>query len=106
MHKKRYGILIGLTLIVWAMMGIVVWKVDPETIKNVLIPNSYLPMGVLTSLGIFLLLCVLLMSAKRAIIWTILLIVFIYLRIFQLGTIMNGLLLLGLGVVVEIYRRK
>ncbi len=88
------------------MIGLVVWRVDPETVKNVLIPNSYLPMGLLTFVGIFLLFSVLLMSAKRAVIWAILLMVFVYLRIFQLGTIMNGLLLLGLGIVIEIYSRK
>jgi len=31
-------------LAVWSVLGAVVIYIDPETIKDVLIPNSYLPM--------------------------------------------------------------
>lgn len=103
---KRYGWFLFFLLFNWLVIAWVIWKVDPDTLKDYIIPGSYMPMLILLGGGIFWLLSLLFMSAKRAIWWTIGIITFLYLRIMELGTVMNGFLILGLLVSWEIYRHK
>lgn len=105
-NKKRYGWLILFTLINWAAIVFVVVMVDPETMKDFIVPGSYLPMVLLVSGGIFWLLSILFMSAVRALWWTIGITLYLFLRVLQLGTIMNGVLILGLLASWEVYQLK
>ena len=105
-RKKRYG---GLLLITVALWGLIVWcvlRVDPENVKDFLIPNLYLPMGLLMFGGVFFLLSIILMSASMALRWTIAVMVFLYLRVWGLGSMVNGLLILGLMLCIEFYFKK
>src|SRR3989344_5621834 len=102
-QKKRYGWLVFFALLNWLVIGFVVWKVDPETMKNMIIPGSYFPMMMLVMGGIFWLLSILLMSAQAALRWTIGIVAFLELRVLGLGTAMNGILILGLLISWEVY---
>lgn len=104
-EKKRYGWLVLFTAGIWLTIGIIVWKVDPSTLKDFLIPNIYLPMITLIFLGIFLLLSILFLSAKVALRWTLGITLFLILRIIGLGNILNGLMILGILIVFEIYKK-
>jgi hypothetical protein len=101
--KKHYGVLLGLTLGSWLVIAGMIWKVDPESIKNILIPNIYLPMLLMIFFGVFFLLSILMLSAKMALRWTLGVVVFLLLRILGLGNILNGVLILGLLISFEFY---
>lgn len=105
-RNKRYGWLIVFTIINWLAIGMVIWKADPENMANFIFPGSYLPMGILLTGGIFWLLSILTLSAVRALRWTLGIMAFVYLRIWGLGTILNGVLILGLLSVWEVYTYK
>ena len=105
-QKKRYGWLVFFAVLNWLVIGFVVWKVDPETMKNMIIPGSYFPMMMLVMGGIFWLLSILLMSAQAALRWTIGIVAFMELRVLGLGTAMNGVLILGLLISWEVYLFK
>lgn len=102
-QKKRYGWLVFFAAINWLAIGLVIWKVDPETIKDFIIPSSYLPMTILTTGGIFWLLSILLLSASRAMRWTLGITAFLEMRVIGLGSLLNGLLILGLLISWEVY---
>lgn len=102
-RNKKYGWLIFFTVINWLAIGLVIWKVDPENMANFIFPGSYLPMGILLTGGIFWLLSILTLSAVRALRWTLGIMIFVYLRLWGLGTVINGVLLLGLLVTWEFY---
>lgn len=101
--NKRYGWLILIAAANWIMIGLVIWKVDPETIRDFIFPGSYFPMIILVFGGIFWLLSILFLSASRSLRWTIGITIFLLLRILKLGTVMNGILILGLLVCWEVY---
>ena len=101
--KKRYGWLLFFTVINWLVIAYVIFSVDPETIKDYIFPGSYLPMVLLMAGGIFWVLSILFLSAVRALRWTIGITVFLLLRLLGLGTVMNGVLILGLLVSWEVY---
>jgi hypothetical protein len=105
-RKKNYGLLLLFTAINWVLIGLMVWKVDPETVRDFFFPGSYLPMMVLMAGGVFWLLSILFMSARQAARWTLGILVFLYLRVWGLGSLLNAILILGLLVCWEIYFRK
>ena len=74
--------------------------------KDFIFPGSYLPMVMLVSGGIFWILSILFMSASRALRWSLGITLFLFLRLLQLGTTMNGILILGLLVSWEVYQFK
>lgn len=101
--KKRYGLLIGLLVLNWLAIAWMVFKVDPESVRDIVFPNTYLPMITLLFSGLFFLLSILFLSAKRALRWSLGIVFFIYLRIGGLGSLLNGLLVLGILIVIEYY---
>jgi len=105
-RKKRYGVLVLIALVNWVAIGLAIWKIDPDNIVNMIIPGSYLPMGILVMGGIFWLLSILTLSSVRALRWTVGIMVFIYLRVWGLGSVLNGVLILGLLAVWEVYIYK
>jgi hypothetical protein len=105
-QKKRYGWLVFLAALNWVAIGLVVWKVDPEMIKDFILPGSYLPMTFLTMGGIFWLLAILFLSASRALRWTMGITAFLEMRVLGLGSVINGVLILGLLISLEIYLIK
>ena len=105
-QKKRYGWLVFFAGLNWLVIGLVVWKVDPETMKDFILPGSYLPMTLLVMGGIFWLLSILFLSSTRALRWTIGTVAFLELRVLGLGTAMNGVLILGLLISWEVYLFK
>lgn len=105
-QKKRYGWLVFFAGLNWLAIVWVIWKVDPETIKDFIIPGSYLPMMFLVMGGFFWLLSILFLSARRALRWTLGIVAFLEMRVLGLGTAVNGLLLLALLLSWEIYSYK
>lgn len=102
---KRYGRLIWATVFTWALIGLMIFRVDPENIKNLIVPNSYLLFLLLLLAGFFFLLSIILMSSKRSLWWSMLIVIFIYLRIVGMGSLINGLLLLSIGLMFDLYRQ-
>ncbi|KKT64676.1 MAG: hypothetical protein UW58_C0038G0008, partial [Candidatus Collierbacteria bacterium GW2011_GWC2_44_30] len=87
-------------------IGLVIWKVDPDLIKDFIVPGSYLPMTLLVLGGIFWLLSILFMSSSTALRWAVGITMFLELRVLGLGSILNGILILGLLVSWEVYTHK
>lgn len=102
-RNKRYGWLVAIAAINWLAIAWVVWRVDPETIKDFIIPGSYFPMLMLVAGGVFWLLSILFLSAARAARWTLGIMVFLLLRVLKLGTVVNGIFIVGLLVCWEVY---
>jgi len=105
-RNKNYGWLLFFTVVNWLVIAYVIFRVDPETMKDFIFPGSYLPMVIITAGGVFWVLSILFMSAARALRWTIGIILFLLLRLLGLGTPMNGALILGLLVSWEVYQLK
>jgi hypothetical protein len=105
-QKKRYGWLVFFAVLNWMAIGLIIWRVDPETIKDLIIPGSYFPMTILVLGGFFWLLSILFLSAARALRWSVGITAFLEMRVLGLGTLMNGILILGLLISWEIFELK
>lgn len=89
----------------WMGVGLMIYFVDPDNIKDLILPESYLLFTGLFSLAVFLLLTIIFLSAKKALWWTFGLLIFFYLRINGLGSLLNGMLIIGILVCGELYLR-
>ena len=104
-RKKRYGWLVFVTVVLWLGVGLMIFLVDPENIRNLIVPGSYLIFTSIFFLAVFLLLTIMFLSAKRSLWWSFGLLIFFYLRIYGLGSILNGILIVGILVCGELYVR-
>ncbi|MFZ2202265.1 MAG: hypothetical protein WAV56_02600 [Microgenomates group bacterium] len=104
-RKKRFGWLLFLTLTIWALITATIIWIDPENIVDLVIPGSYFLFGALLFVGIFLFLTIVFLSAKRALWWAAGMMLFLYLRLWGLGSLFNALLTLGIIVCGELYAR-
>lgn len=102
-RKKRYGILLAMLVVNWAVIIYILTRVDPEGIRDYLFPGSYLPMTVTLFGAFFWLFCVLFLSTKRALRWSLGAIFYVYLRLNGLGSFVNGVLILGILATLEYY---
>jgi len=98
--------LVFFAVVNWIAIALTVWKIDPDNLANFIFTGSYLPMGLLVAGGIFWLLSILTLSSVRALRWTLAIVIFLYLRIWGLGSILNGVLMLCLMILWEIYLYK
>lgn len=104
-RKKRYGWLLLLTILTYCLLLAMVLFVDPENVADLIIPGSYLLFALPFYIGLFLLLTIIFLSSKRALWWSSGLMIFLYLRVYGLGSFFNALLLAGILVCGELYVR-
>jgi len=89
----------------FVLTSLIIWFVDPKLLQNIGIDGMYLSMGALLWLCMFLFLK-LFFKMERALPWSTGILIFLYFRLWKMGSLINGLLLLGILVSVEIYLRQ
>lgn len=104
-RRKKYGWLVFATVFCWIGVGLILQFVDPQNIRDLIIPGSYLLFVLIFSLAVFLLLTIIFLSPKHALWWTAGLVIFFYLRINGLGNLLNGFLIFGILACGELYFR-
>jgi predicted lysophospholipase L1 biosynthesis ABC-type transport system permease subunit len=89
--------------IFWTLLVIMVVKVDPEIMTDVLIPHFYLPFMVTFFLAVMTTVAVLRWSAIKGLIWGLVVTGYLALRILGIGHVVNLSLMVGLLVTLEYY---
>lgn len=105
-NNKKYGYLLAIAVGVWGLVGLMIWGVDPDLMRDFIIPGFYLPMAVALATALFLLYAILLLSTKKALRWMVATMIFVYLRIWGLGSWLNGLLILGVMMCIEVFLKE
>ena len=105
MRSKRKNFLptLVLILVLWGLLGLLLTQVDPELGKDILVPGLYLPFFLLFFPASFLTLAVVLTNSRRGLIVASALNLFLALRLFGLGNVLNLILLAGIAVAVDRY---
>ena len=105
MRKKRKNYLptLVLILVLWSLLGAMVYFVEPELIKDILVPGLYLPFFVVLFPTVFFTLSIVLANARRGLFTTLGIIGFLILRVYQLGNLLNLLLIIGILVAIDRY---
>jgi hypothetical protein len=85
------------------LLGLILVYVEPDLIKDILIPNFYLPFWLLFFPATFFTAAIIWGNARRGLLTALGLTGFLLLRLFGLGHVLNLLLLLGILIAVERY---
>jgi len=102
-RRKNYLPVVILILVLWGLLGAMIYWVEPELVKDMLAPGLYLPFFLLFFPTCFFTLAIVLANTRKGLLVTIGLTGFLVLRVYQLGNLLNLLLLVGMVVAVERY---
>lgn len=94
-----------IAMVLMSGIGLIVRQVEPGVLKNIGIPGTYLPFLVLVGLVGFFGMLGVGIPWWRSLWWSMVTTIFLLLRIFDLGNLVNAALLLLLGLVFEYYVR-
>lgn len=93
----------------WMVLVATFLKVDPTIVKNVIIPGVYLPVILMLSAALYLTFWLMSQSKKLSALWSSALSIFLLLRLYDMGHLLNGLLLFGVVLsahIVIIFENK
>ncbi len=102
-RRKNYFPTLVLILLLWSLLGLMLVYVEPELVKDVLVPGLYLPFFLLFFPASFFSLALLLANTRRGLIASLGLSVYLVLRIYQLGNLLSLLLIVGIVIAVTRY---
>ncbi|PIP51804.1 hypothetical protein COW80_00525 [Candidatus Beckwithbacteria bacterium CG22_combo_CG10-13_8_21_14_all_01_47_9] len=102
-RRKNYLPTLILIVILWSLLGLMLFFVEPELVKNILLPGLYLPFFLLFFPAGFFSLAVILGNTRRGLLVTIGLTCWLILRLYQLDNGLNLLLILGILIVADRY---
>jgi hypothetical protein len=101
--RKNYLPTLLLLLILWTLFLFLVFFIEPEMIKNFPVPNLYLPFFLLLFVCLFFTFAVLFINTRRGLIVSMGIVFFLILRVFDLGNILNAILIAGFIISLEYY---
>jgi len=101
--RKNYLPTLILVLVLWGVLGVMMIYVEPELVKDILIPGLYLPFFLLFMPASFFTLALLLANTRRGLISSLGLTSCLILRVYELGNILNLLLITGIVIAVDRY---
>lgn len=107
--KKRHKIpLIDLALILisFLLLNFIIFFIEPESIKNLILPNSYLIFFLVLFTFIYFTAHFIFSNTRRSLLISIILVIFLLLRLHGLGNWLNLILLIGLGTTIDYYFTK
>lgn len=102
-RRKNFLLTLVLMLLLWTVLGAMIYWVEPELVKDVLVPGLYLPFFMIFFPTSFLTLAVILDNSRRGLLVAGGLTGFLILRVYQLGNLLNLVLILSIMVAIDRY---
>lgn len=102
-RRKNYLPSLVLIIILWGLLGALVYWVEPELVKDVLIPGLYLPFFLLFFPASLLTLALLLGNSRKGFLISLGITIGLILRVYRLDNWLNYILILGLMLAVDRY---
>lgn len=104
-RRKNYLPSLLLILIFWIILGLLMFFVEPELVKDVFIPGLYLPFFIIFFPACFLTLAIILSNNRRSLLLTLGINALLILKVYGLNNWLNLILIMGIIVAVDRYFR-
>lgn len=103
--KRRRNFLATLILIIffWTIFLFMLFYIEPDLIRDIIIPNSYLLFFLNLFLALFFTLAVVFTNSRRGFFISLGIILFLFLRLFDLGNLLNAILISTSVFTLEYY---
>jgi len=102
-RRKNYLPTFILIVILWSLLGLMVYLVEPSLVKDILIPGIYLPFFLLFLPASWLTATIIWGNRRRGWLTAVGLTLFLILRLWGLGNNLNLILILGILIAVDRY---
>ena len=99
--RKNYLPTLILTLVLWGLMAAMIIWVDPQLVKDILIPGAYLPFFVVFWPASFFSLALLIGNSGRGMLAATGINIFLLLRVFGFGNWLNLVLIAGIVMAID-----
>lgn len=100
-RRKNYLPTIILIIVLWLLLGLMIYEVEPILVKDIIVPGLYLPFWLIFFPATWLTLALIFGNTKRAFIATTGLTAMMILRIYNLGNILNLILVAGITIAID-----
>jgi len=104
--KKNFIPTLSLAIFFWLSWGLIVWFIEPTTIKDLIIPSSYSLFFLSLGPALFFSLALICRHSRRGLSFSLAIILFLILRLLGLGNLLNLILILGSVIALEVYFAK
>lgn len=101
--KKNYLAGLLVTILLWVLLALVIWFVDPNIIADWLIPDGYLVFFGLLFLAVFFSMSYVLGNVRRGLLVAFGVLILGYLKIWRISSWFNTVLLIGILIAIEVY---
>ncbi len=99
--RKNYLPTLILSLILWGLLAAMIVWVDPQLVKDILIPGAYLPFFLVFLPASILSLALIFGNTARGLLVAAGLNVFLLLRVFEFGSWLNLVLIAGIVIAID-----
>ena len=100
--RKNFLPTVLFSLVAWFTVFFMIFFVDPQIVRDVPISGSYIPFFLLLFFSLFLTGSLLLSHTRRGFLFALGIVVYLYLRLFGLGHLLNTVLLFAFLLVFEL----
>jgi len=102
-QTKRSWFIALITLILWGVFAFIILFIDPQLIKDVILPGFYLPFFFILFFALTFSFYLLLLHTRRAVFISLAITFYLFLRLYHLGSIINVLLFIAMLSSAEFY---
>jgi len=102
-RRKNYLPSLVLIIILWGLLGALIYWMEPELVKDVVIPGLYLPFFLLFFPASFLTMALVLGNSRKGLLISLGITIGLILRVYRLDNWLNYILILGLMLAVDRY---
>lgn len=100
-HRKNYLPTVLLMIVLWSILGLMMFGVDPELVKDILIPGLFLPFWLVFFPASLITLALVFSNTKRGLITALGITIILILKIYDLGNILNVILVAGIILAID-----
>lgn len=101
--RKNYLPALVLDLILWVILGLMLIYVEPELVKDILAPGLYLPFFVVFFPASLIGLALIIGNTRKGVLGSLGLTGFLILQIYDMGNVLNLLLITSILIAVDKY---
>lgn len=102
-RRKNFFPTLILIFFLWTTLGLMINFIEPELIKDILIPNFYFPFFVNLFLALFFTLAIIFANSRRGFLISLGIVLFLILRLYGLGNLLNAILIGASVFTLEYY---
>lgn len=100
-RRKNYFPTFVLIAVLWSLLALMIILIEPNLIKDILIPGSYLPFWLIFFPAVFFTSAIVWGNSRRGLLTTIGICLYLLLQIFGFGNFLNLILIFGMLIAVD-----